>query len=175
MRRFYAGIGSRETPDHICREMTLLAARLEKLGWWLRSGNARGADQAFACGVETNAQIWLPWSNFEHSFQRTRPQHKYRLLVHDDEAIASIDEFHPRPESLSSAGQAFMARNYRQVIGRDEPNSEFIFCWTKEGKPAGGTAQAIRIADKHKIPIINMFHFPTARQVLDHLKIWYGF
>ena len=29
MRKYYAGIGSRETPDHICRIMTNVASALE--------------------------------------------------------------------------------------------------------------------------------------------------
>ena len=173
-KKFYAGIGSRETPREIRREMTELASHLEELGYTLRSGNATGADQAFALGVKKNAQIWLPRKNFEREFQLSKPDHDYRLVSgYDVEAISSVDIFHPTPHALTERGREFMTRNYRQVIGDNEPDSEFIICWTREGKEAGGTAQAIRIAKKNKIPIINMFEFCTADSVMDHLIIWH--
>jgi len=173
--KFYAGIGSRDTPKHIRSEMTELAGHLEKLGYCLRSGNARGADQAFALGVEKNAQIWLPFDSFEREFRRDiKPNHDYRFVSgYDVEALTSVDRYHPSPESLMEAGRSFMARNYRQVIGKDEPNSKFVICWTICGKVAGGTGQAIRIAKDFKIPVINMFDFQTADAVIDYLRIWH--
>ena len=39
MSKIYAGIGSRETPPHICDMMTLIASRLESMGFLLRSGD----------------------------------------------------------------------------------------------------------------------------------------
>lgn len=172
--KFYAGIGSRRTPLHIRDAMTEVASHLECIGWTLRSGNARGADQAFAAGVKEAAQIWLPWSSFEKEFQLEHPNHDYREVSdYDMEAITSVAAFHPSASSLTDAGHKFMARNYRQVIGNEEPDSQFILCWTPDGKPVGGTAQAIRIADSRKIPVINMFDFETADNVIDHLLIWH--
>jgi len=67
-----------------------------------------------------------------------------------------------------------MARNFRQVIGRDnESNSEFVICWTKEGKPVGGTGQALRIASDHNIPIYNMFEY-NVQQLKNQLEIWHN-
>ena len=59
----YAGIGSRRrTPDHILRIMTLLAFKLEGLGFVLRSGGAQGCDKAFESGVklDANKEIFRP-------------------------------------------------------------------------------------------------------------------
>jgi hypothetical protein len=172
--RYYAGIGSRETPPEVCAEMTKLGTMLEACGFTLRSGNATGADQAFALGVETEAQIWLPHANFEKEFRlKVKPQHDYRVLsAFDMEAITSVEDYHPNAHNLSKASCLFMARNYRQVIGLDEPNSEFVICWTPGGVPAGGTAQALRIAKKHNIFTVNMFDRGTAQQVIDYLSIW---
>lgn len=172
--RYYAGIGSRETPPEVCAEMTKLAHMLEACGFTLRSGNATGADQAFALGVNKNAQIWLPRENFEKKFRlEVKPNHDYRVISpYDMEAISSVQEFHPAPHNLSESGCLFMARNYRQVIGLDEPNSEFVVCWTEGGLPAGGTAQAIRIAKKHNILVVNMFGDVSAQKVIDYLSIW---
>ena len=51
MTKYFAGIGSRETPQDILKLMTKSAYRLEQLGYVLRSGGARGADKAFELGV----------------------------------------------------------------------------------------------------------------------------
>jgi predicted Rossmann fold nucleotide-binding protein DprA/Smf involved in DNA uptake len=46
MTKYYAGIGSRETPKDICDIMTQLAIKLANNGWVLRSGGAKGADRS---------------------------------------------------------------------------------------------------------------------------------
>lgn len=173
-KRYYAGIGSRETPHEVCAEMTKLGRMLEACGFTLRSGNAPGADQAFALGVERNAQIWLPHDRFERQFRLlNKPNHDYRVISeYDMEAITSVEVFHPAAHNLSESGCLFMARNYRQVIGLNEPNSEFIICWTQGGLPTGGTAQAIRIAKKHNIMVVNMFGNVSAQKVIDYISIW---
>jgi hypothetical protein len=33
---------------------------------------------------------------------------------------------------------------------------EFVVCWTKHGGEVGGTAQAMRVARAHAIPIFNL-------------------
>lgn len=175
MKRFYAGIGSRETPKEILHEMSLLASILEERGFTLRSGNAEGADQAFASGVKSQAQIWLPWFGFQREFSRRFPEHDYLVISDvDREAFASVLKYHPAGNSLNDTSRLFMARNFRQVIGSYEPNSEFVVCWTPEAKLKGGTSQAMRIASDLKIPIINMFEYPTADAVLNCLDLWHG-
>ncbi len=49
--RYYAGIGSRKTPEEILVIMTHIAVRMRNLGWVLRSGCALGADTAFENGA----------------------------------------------------------------------------------------------------------------------------
>ena len=49
------------------------------------------------------------------------------------------------------------ARNTHQVLGADlKIPSLFVVCWTKDGQLKGGTAQALRLADLHSIPIYNL-------------------
>lgn len=171
--RYYSGIGSRNTPKEICSEMTKLASILEQCGFILRSGNADGADQAFAEGVQKQAQIWLPWSSFNSDFREDFPQHDYRVISLSDEAAwLSVSEFHPNAKNLSETSCKFMARNYRQVIGLNEPNSEFVVCWTEDGLPRGGTAQALRIARARNIRVLNMYDFPTVKSIVDQLTIY---
>ena len=48
----YAGIGSRQTPQHIQDTIRTIAAELGARGWLLRSGHAEGADIAFEMGAK---------------------------------------------------------------------------------------------------------------------------
>lgn len=170
--KFYAGIGSRKTPVAIQADMNYLARQLSDKGYTLRSGNAEGADQAFASGVKNNmAQVHLPWKHFQLNFQLMYPDHKYITIdiLEDMEAFLSVAKFHPHAEFLSVVGYQFMSRNYRQVIGRGEPNSKFVICWTPNGEYDGGTAQAMRIADHFQIPILNLAKL-TADEVLKEIE-----
>lgn len=176
-KKFYSGIGSRATPPTTQRIMMYFARELERDGYTLRSGNATGADQAFAKGVVKNAQIWLPWKDFEKDFQEKHPDHRYRLVGDyctcgepDDEAWDSVEKFHPNFNNMHKLVGTptekkyytflkFMARNYRQIRGLgDEPDSQFVVCWTPKGEEVGGTAQAIRIARHFDIPVYNLFN-----------------
>lgn len=157
--KFYAGIGSRETPLHILKQMSEIAEHLGKLNWTLRSGHADGADLAFEEGAkEEAAEIWLPWPNFN------RHMPKYKCHIHktiedeDKEAFDSVTKYHPNPTRLSRGGLSLMARNYRQIVGLNSSNSEFVICWTSDGKDNGGTGQALRIARDKNIPVYNLFY-----------------
>lgn len=170
MNKYYAGIGSRRTPPKILEEMARLAAELETRGWWLRSGGAGGADEAFQSGVKQNAQIWLPWPTFAQATQEKCPQHEYKWCAYNDTpANESVNQFHPAPDRLSRGGFALMRRNYRQIVGHNEPNSSFVICWTEGGLKKGGTAQAIKIAESFNIPVFNMFDL-TGEEILNKIE-----
>jgi len=52
-----------------------------------------------------------------------------------------------------------MIRNSHQIFGWDMlKESDFIICWTKDGKFSGGTGQALRIADHYGIKIYNLYN-----------------
>lgn len=153
----YAGIGSRETPSNIEEIMTVTAGALEKLGFILRSGGAEGADQAFEKGVVDPGmkEIYLPFKGFEGSTSD---------LILDSfdnaqDAYDTVDEFHPNPFAVKRWKKSYklMARNSYQVLGRDHnTHSKFIICWTVGGKIKGGTGQALRIAKKLGIRVVNL-------------------
>ena len=157
--KFYAGIGSRSVNERVGKEMKKLAISLNEKGYTLRSGNADGSDQWFAKGVsDEKAQIWLPWKEFNVGFQLFHPNHIYKTInLSDTEAYESVPKFYPNVKRLGLKGYKFMARNYRQVIGLNEPNSQFVICWTPDGKITGGTGQAWRVALHYHIPVYNMF------------------
>lgn len=132
---FYAGVGSRETPEDVCVFMKTIAERLGSRGWVLRSGGARGADTAFAAGAPRK-QV------FRHS--DPLPQ----------AALDSVARFHPAPGRLTAVGWRLHARNAQIVLGAnlDDP-VRFVLCWTPGGSGSGGTGQALRIARAHGIPV----------------------
>lgn len=168
MVKYYAGIGSRETPPEILHLMTKIATKLEKDGFTLRSGGADGADNAFSLGC-TNKQLFVPWDGFNNlpmTFQ----------IPHEASNIARI--FHPGWDRLSVGAKKLMARNVMQVLGPDlNTPSNFVICWTKDGcisedqrtNKTGGTGQAIAIASRYSIPVFNLAR-PEHLSRFDFLK-----
>lgn len=133
--------------------------------------------------TKNRAQIWLPWKDFEMEFQLLYPDHEYRLVGDeccpgepDTEAWDSVDKFHPNYTKMANGDQdkyytfmRFMSRNYRQVRGWGEPDSEFVVCWTYDGTDVGGTGQALRVARHYGIPVYNLFNMDIG-DVLQEIK-----
>jgi len=153
-QRIYAGIGSRETPREICDLMVRIGERLASRNWLLRSGGADGADLAFETGSQlvpgARSQIFLPWPGFNKS--RSPLSHP---ATDDMNSVAAL--FHPSWNYMNRSAQQLHARNVAQILDRDlNTPADAVLCWTRDGEPVGGTAQAIRIAEACGIPIINL-------------------
>lgn len=151
--RYYAGIGSRETPDNILTDMAEIAQYLDNQDYILRSGGAKGADSAFS-DCTLGCEIYIPWAGFNNitgivgdslpTYQQAR---EFTLKVH------------PAPHRLSEGAIKLHTRNVFQVLGADlNTPVDFVVCWTKDGKDTGGTGQAIRIANMFEIPVYNLFN-----------------
>lgn len=150
MTKYYAGIGSRETPRDIQEKMTEIAKRLSRSNYCLRSGGAHGADNAFEEGAD-HKQIFLPWDRFN---DRVADEISYIVPPYAEDYIF---QYHPRPQALSASAKKFMSRNTYQVLGPDLNDPvEFVLCWTRDGKASGGTGQAVRIANAYKVPVFNL-------------------
>lgn len=151
--KYYAGIGSRETPLNILGIMTTIGDVLEThMGYVLRSGGADGADSAFEAGVDDPdmKEIWVPWLGFNN-----HPSH----LTPTDAAFDMASQFHPAWYRCSRRARALHARNCHQILGADlRTPVDFVICWTRDGGASGGTGQALRIAQHHCIPILNLYH-----------------
>lgn len=157
--RFYTGVGSRETPPEVLSGMRRLAEWFRLLGFTLRSGGAAGADTAFEQGAYGQSHIYLSWGGFNGRY-RTRLESPRR------EAYTLAQTAHPTWGRLSPGARALHARNCHQVLGDtlDAP-SDFLVCWTPDGcvseatrtKNTGGTATAIVLADRHAIPVFNLY------------------
>lgn len=172
--QFYTGIGSRKTPSHILELMQMVARKLEKEGWVMRSGGAGGADLAFGNAVmlPESKEIYLPWKGFA-------PDGIYQYdqaLWAEAEKIASDPNVYPLWSSFNHADHALdkkgaairklQTRNVFQVLGGDlRTPSSFILCWTPDGAinreqwrrgVTGGTGTAINLASGRNIPVFNL-------------------
>ena len=151
---YYAGIGSRETPEACLRMMTKIGRACVKKGLILRSGGARGADKAFekGCTIENGSkQIWNPRSE-EIDFHGWAVD-KAREVCWE----YPLDRMKPFTKSL-------IVRNMYQIFG-DDPNElkpvKFVVFYCNgdplmQGKISGGTRYAVRAAHLQNIPIFNL-------------------
>ncbi len=167
--KYYAGIGSRETPDDVLRLMVDAACWLSHRDWTLRSGHAVGADRAFEIGAAGKAVIYLPWNGF--GTQAYKADSGMKVLGR--KVCLSTAEYAQKYRSLVDAGirndatasqvaQSLHGRNWCQVFGHSEHDkaSVFVLCWCREvnGRAQGGTATAVNLAELHGIEVINLWH-----------------
>lgn len=162
MKKFYAGIGSRETPLSVKPLIERIVKLLNEKGFVLRSGGADGADTFFERFAEQK-EIYLPWKGFNGN--------ESELYESLPEATRMAEKHHPAYDMLTLAGKALMDRNSHQVFGKDMKTPvEFVVCWTKDGKASGGTGQAIRIANAHGIVVYNLFKEKDVELLLRRLN-----
>ena len=169
--RYYTGIGSRSTPDEVLQKMHSIGKRLAQAGYTLRTGGARGADQAFeqgAASVNGPRIIYLPWSGFNKYVanvcsgdvevgvgEGTNPM--IIITGNDQDAAKMAATVHPAWDSLTLGAQKLHARNVTQVLGAGLcVASEFVVCWTPGGNAVGGTATAIRLAQRLGVGVYNL-------------------
>lgn len=142
----YAGIGSRETPPEILAKMREHAAALAARGYTLMSGGAKGADQAFGFGAKGKARV-------------------FTTKDANDQTRTIAREIHPAPKALKDYILDLMARNTNQIFGANlDTPVDFVLTWTPDGveshldrtQKTGGTGQAIEMASRKGVPVINM-------------------
>jgi len=172
-RRYYAGIGSRETPHDVLNLMTSIAERLENMGYILRSGHARGADRAFELGISNPymAHIYLPWDDYGVKQYKDDPGMPIRGLRIAKSRKSILEDYEKMVEegivspNLPEAHRLLHGRNYSQIYGMGaEPHSSFVVAWTPDGaetlrelsRDSGGTGVTIKLAADFGIPVFNL-------------------
>ena len=147
---YWAGIGSRETPQELKQLIKKITEELNAKGFILRSGGAPGADYFFEiASIPEQREIYLPWKGFNGN--------ESELYGVTFGALNLAEKYHPYWKNLSLGAKKLMARNCYQVLGQDlKTPVSFVVCWTKDGKASGGTGQAIRIANDLQIPVFNL-------------------
>jgi hypothetical protein len=175
MMHIYTGVGSRETPEEKLAQMSDIGEILATKGYTLRSGAADGADRAFEAGVlrvpKGSLELYLPWKGFNDS---TSLRH-----VVTEAALELAKTIHPRWSELKESVRKLHARNCYQILGEtlDRP-TEFVICWTPDGceteaartRATGGTATAIVLAHRHRIPIFNLQRKDSSARLVDFLS-----
>jgi hypothetical protein len=144
--------------------MEKIGRRLAEHKFLLRTGGAKGADQAFELGARMAGgavEIFLPWPGYNG--YGLRPEiYRGPLSI---EAFQLAKDIHPAWAGLSSGVRKLHARNMHQILGADLNNPvRFVICWTPDGAETeaecsletGGTGTAIRLASRHGIPVINL-------------------
>jgi hypothetical protein len=148
----YAAVGSRETPENVLETVLDVTKRFAVDDLLMRSGGAEGFDQIAEIGCNLGygkKEIFLPEKNHNNN--------KSEFYEISDKAYDIASKVHPAWYKLNDFSKKLIARNTYQVLGYhcDDP-VDFIFCWTKDGKKLGGTAQALRLADLFNIRVFNM-------------------
>ena len=147
--KYYAGIGSRKTPQDILSFMEKIASYLKEENYILRSGGADGADSAFEKGSGDLKEIFLPWKNFNNS--------PNKFITLPQKAFTIAEKFHPYWYNLSKGVKQLHARNSCQVLGKDlKTPVKFVICWTPNGEMIGGTSQALKIAKFYDVDVYNL-------------------
>lgn len=173
MKRYYTGIGSRQTPDDTMAILRRLAGVLAATHT-LRSGAADGADTGFEQGADAVGgpkDIYLAWKGFNGN-----PSPLFGVTA---EALAMAAKVHPAWDRLSEGPQKLHARNCNQVLGHDLATpAEFVACWTPDGcesaktrnSKTGGTATAIVLAERNGVPVFNLKNPASRNRLVAFLK-----
>lgn len=156
MNRNIACVGSRETPDVVLAWMESTGAALVRAGYRIISGNAPGADQAWARGGNSvdprRVTLCLPWEDFETGAIVVGNVVKVLKIVGGPDYVAAVRATHPNFANLSSASIRLHARNAMIV-----EDVHLVLGYLNPGKPGGGgTGGAFRIAQRNQICTLNV-------------------
>lgn len=180
MYKFFAGIGSRSTPESYIPLIEKISEKLISRNYILRSGGASGADTFWENAYDKfggKKEIYLPWKNFNNNSSE---------LYHiSNEALERAEYYHPNWSSLSDAAKKLHARNTYQILGDDSGRyntngryfgwsfSDMVICYTADGKDTGGTGQAIRIARQYNVPVYNLYHYgENILQIIEQYELF---
>ncbi len=157
--KYIACVGSRETPADVLAWMERFGAEIVHRGGHILTGNAPGADQAWARGGNsvdpTKVHLRLPWVDFER--QAIHPDNDVTVLEHlgidawrHCAALASAQ--HKRWLQLSQGAQKLVARNVLII----EPATLAIGYLNAGKVGGGGTGGAMRIAGLVGVPFVRV-------------------
>lgn len=179
-KKYWTGVGSRSTPEHILKIMRAVAHKLAVKGYTLRSGGADGADIAFEYGsddVNGSKEIYISWDNPKSThgriyYHNNRDVFKLDLSPKKEDAMILASEIHPAWDRCSQAAQKLHARNMFQVLGYrlDKPSS-FLICYAipQGDSVKGGTRTAFECARRHGIPVFNMYEKDVQERFIKYL------
>ena len=124
------------------------------------------AQKAYSKALENG---WVTEKNFEvyvatqENIQRSNLPNKHLAIVRnpdlikesEDIAKSVMDEYHWIRCNEWSRGMH--SRNCHQILGYDLKSPvDCVICWTPNGRIQGGTATAIKVANKYNVPVFNL-------------------
>ena len=168
-----ACIGSRETPPDILRWMENAGREIVRAGHTIVSGNAVGADQAWARGGNsmdpTKVELILPWWGFQRpavcagnivqALQFDPPD------THAAFAIEIMTKLYKRWSFRNEAVQRLLARNVLVIQGASR-----VLGYVNPHRQTSGTGLAFEIARYFDIPVIHVAD-PGLRLAFDEAAI----
>lgn len=174
------GVGSRKTPHETLDQARQLAALLVRKGHHIRTGEARGMDQAFRDSVDhVDPSCKTVYTARDSRWCATRGKEyiacpESPLWGH---AMAIASSHHPNWEAVKRNHWALMlhSRNPFQVLGEDlnSPSDALIF-WAPpigtEGRCQGGTNTAVATALEWDIPVYNLYYPETFDKLIDTIE-----
>lgn len=168
MANIFTGIGSRRVGKEVGMAQQRVAYDLASEGYLFRSGKAGGSDTNFqegyelarANGIECSAEIFLPTPRFNIQFGTKA----WNVYVTDGEILKRAEKLaksiHPDWSSCDTFARLAHTRNVFQIMGRDlRTYSKFVLYYApvKDDIVFGGTATAVALADKLRIPSFNFY------------------
>lgn len=167
MQKYFAGVGSRETPKNIMELMIRLGRTATDLGYKFRSGDAYNADKAFWYGVQQSkkfedigAEIIIIEDGFRGRTTDEKIFYDYSKLSQDikDQCMEIAKGVRGSFHGLNEMGIALHSRNVVQIKGLDlKSNVDILFLYAplnRNGRVKGGTATAHDLAVKEEVPVI---------------------
>ena len=132
-----------------------MAGWLARTGWHLSSGGTDGADGAFAAGgTDGQRTIWLPWRGYNG---HRGPDCRVLSSAALSRCMEIAAPLHPAWDRCSPAVRKLHAGNAAILLSDtlDRPVDACV-AWTADGRVTGDTGMAIRIAEAHGIPVLNL-------------------
>lgn len=167
--KYIACVGSRETPPDVLAWMETTAAELVRHGCAIVSGNAEGADQAWARGANSvdpnRVLLCLPWIGYQ---QQAVVEGNIAVALDNlgrDQYNGYMDiaaRLHPSWGYLNGAAHRLHARNIAIV----ECASAVIGYLNPLKKGGGGTGMAFRAARHYGVPAWNVANADVRETVI---------
>ena len=93
--------------------------------------------------------MFLPWRGFNGN--------NSSLYTVSERAMSIASSFNPAWNTLADSAKKCQARYAHVIMGEDlKKPSVCVICYTGGGKQKGGTGQALKIAQKFKVPVFDI-------------------
>jgi hypothetical protein len=158
-KKYYTGAGNRWAHKEVLELMTKTARFLYFKGYILRTGGAPGPDKAFELGAGEKKEVYLPFEGFNKSDSK--------LFTIPDEAFKIAEKHHPSWENCKDHVKKIHARSVIQVLGLDlNTPSDFVICYTPNGRKYGGTGMVMRIAEAYEIQVFDLVNEEHKQRII---------